>query len=68
MVSSAGTSAAAAAREMGVEHQPCEVTEIIEDSRHNLLTTPAYMLAQSISDAATGIYKLVDRVLALTGK
>ena len=60
--------AAAAAREMGVEHQPCEVTEIIEDSRHNLLTTPAYMLAQSISDAATGIYKLVDRVLALTGK
>jgi enhancing lycopene biosynthesis protein 2 len=60
--------AAAAAREMGIEHQACEVTEIVEDSRHNLVTTPAYMLAQSISEAASGIYKLVDRVLALTGK
>lgn len=60
--------AAAAVRQMGAEHQPCGVTEIIEDSRHNLVTTPAYMLAQSISDAASGIYKLVDRVLALTGK
>ncbi len=60
--------AAAASREMGVEHQACEVTEIIEDSKNKLVTTPAYMLAQSISDAASGIYKLVDRVLELTNK
>ena len=58
--------AAAASREMGIEHHACEVSEIVEDSRHKLVTTPAYMLAQSISDAASGIYKLVDRVLELT--
>lgn len=58
--------AAAAVREMGADHQPCEVSEIVEDHRHKLVTTPAYMLAQSISEAAAGIYKLVDRVLELT--
>ena len=60
--------AAAAAREMGVEHKPCEVSEIVEDRQHKLVSTPAYMLAQSISEAASGIYKLVDRVLELTIK
>lgn len=60
--------AAAASREMGAEHQACEVTEIVEDAKHKLVTTPAYMLAQSISEAASGIYKLVDRVLELTNK
>ena len=60
--------AAAASREMGAEHQACEVSDIVEDSQHKLVTTPAYMLAQSISEAASGIYKLVDRVLELTGK
>lgn len=60
--------AAGASREMGAEHQACEVTEIVEDSKHKLVTTPAYMLAHSISDAASGIYKLVDRVLELTNK
>ncbi|WP_421682659.1 isoprenoid biosynthesis glyoxalase ElbB [Stutzerimonas urumqiensis] len=58
--------AAGAVREMGATHEPCEVTEIVEDTTHKLVTTPAYMLAQSISDAASGIYKLVDRVLELT--
>lgn len=58
--------AAAAAREMGAEHKACEVTDIVEDPTHRLVTTPAYMLAQSISEAASGIYKLVDRVLELT--
>ena len=57
--------AAAAVREMGVEHQACEVSEIVEDTDHKLVTTPAYMLAQSISEAAAGINKLVDRVLEL---
>lgn len=60
--------AAAASREMGVEHEACEVTEIVEDEKHMLVTTPAYMVAQSISEAATGINKLVDRVLELTHK
>jgi enhancing lycopene biosynthesis protein 2 len=33
---------------------------------HQLVSTPAYMLAQNISEAASGINKLVDRVLELT--
>ncbi len=30
-----------------------------------IVTTPAYMLAQTIAEAATGIEKLVTRVLVL---
>lgn len=56
---------AAALTKIGAVHQECEVSEIVEDSQHKLVTTPAYMLAQSISQAASGIYKLVDRVLEL---
>ncbi|MEM7928189.1 isoprenoid biosynthesis protein ElbB, partial [Morganella morganii] len=37
----------------------------VEDSARKLVTTPAYMLAQSIAEAASGINKLVDRVLEL---
>ncbi|WP_271409734.1 isoprenoid biosynthesis glyoxalase ElbB [Pseudomonas sp. Q1-7] len=59
----AGT--AAALGEMGAQHVECEVGEIVEDGKRKLVTTPAYMLAQSISEAASGINKLVDRVLEL---
>lgn len=52
--------------QMGAQHHECEVSEIIEDPEHKLVTTPAYMLAQSISEAAAGINKLVDRVLELS--
>ncbi|MDF2641677.1 MAG: isoprenoid biosynthesis protein with amidotransferase-like domain, partial [Pseudomonas sp.] len=31
-----------------------------------LVSTPAYMVAKSISEAAAGINKLVDRLLELT--
>ncbi|MFZ3152705.1 MAG: isoprenoid biosynthesis protein ElbB, partial [Pseudomonas sp.] len=44
----------------------CDVSEIVEDAERKLVTTPAYMLAQSISEAASGINKLVDRVLELS--
>ncbi|GGH90306.1 isoprenoid biosynthesis glyoxalase ElbB [Pseudomonas fluvialis] len=57
---------AAAIAQMGAVHQECPVDEIVEDSTHKLVSTPAYMLAQSISQAAAGINKLVDRVLELT--
>ncbi|MNN99211.1 Enhancing lycopene biosynthesis protein 2 [compost metagenome] len=50
---------------MGAKHVECAVDDIVEDSRHKLVTTPAYMLAQSIAEAASGINKLVDRVLEL---
>lgn len=56
---------AAALAKMGASHQDCTVEDIVVDSRHKLVTTPAYMLATSISEAATGINKLVDEVLIL---
>ncbi|MBA1201530.1 isoprenoid biosynthesis glyoxalase ElbB [Pseudomonas capeferrum] len=56
----------AAVVKMGGTHEECDVHDIVEDTQRKLVTTPAYMLAQSISDAAGGIYKLVDRVLELT--
>lgn len=57
---------AATLQQMGAIHHECEVSEIVEDLPRKLVTTPAYMLAQSISQAAAGINKLVDRVLELT--
>ncbi|UVE17642.1 isoprenoid biosynthesis glyoxalase ElbB [Pseudomonas sp. LS44] len=57
---------AAALEAMGASHEECTVGEVVEDAQHKLVTTPAYMLAQSISEAASGINKLVDRVLELT--
>jgi enhancing lycopene biosynthesis protein 2 len=57
---------AAAMNKMGATHAECAVTEIVEDKARKLVSTPAYMLAQSIGEAASGINKLVDRVLELT--
>ena len=51
---------------MGGNHTECAVDEIVEDTARKLVSTPAYMTAQSISEAAAGINKLVDRVIELT--
>ncbi|PSN06355.1 isoprenoid biosynthesis glyoxalase ElbB [Siccibacter turicensis] len=51
--------------EMGGEHVPCPVEDIVVDEDNRLVTTPAYMLAENIAQAAQGIEKLVDRVLDL---
>ncbi|MGV8919380.1 MAG: isoprenoid biosynthesis glyoxalase ElbB [Pseudomonas sp.] len=51
---------------MGGTHKECAVGEIVEDQARKLVSTPGYMIAQSISEAATGINKLVDRVIELT--
>lgn len=50
---------------MGGVHIPCPVDDIVVDEEHKIVTTPAYMLAQSIDEAAMGIEKLVGRVLDL---
>lgn len=49
--------------EMGAEHVPCPVDDIVVDEDNKIVTTPAYMLAQNIAEAASGIDKLVSRVL-----
>jgi len=51
--------------EMGAEHVPCPVDDIVVDEEHKVVTTPAYMLAEDIAQAASGIEKLVERVLVL---
>ncbi len=57
--------AAEALQAMGGQHVECSVEDIVLDTAHKLVSTPAYMLAQSISEAASGINKLVDCVLEL---
>jgi enhancing lycopene biosynthesis protein 2 len=59
---------AAALEKMGVTHVEKPVTEIAIDRQHKIVSTPAYMLAQRISDAATGIEKLVKAVIDMTEK
>jgi len=56
--------AAQAVVAMGGEHVQCAVDEICIDEERKLVTTPAYMLAGRISEAAAGITKLVAAVLA----
>ncbi|WP_404298931.1 isoprenoid biosynthesis glyoxalase ElbB [Halomonas sp.] len=43
-------------------HRTCAVEDIVVDFENRVVTTPAYMLATRISEAATGIFKLVDRI------
>ncbi|NVN57191.1 isoprenoid biosynthesis glyoxalase ElbB [bacterium Scap17] len=43
-------------------HKSCEVTDIVVDAANRIVTTPAYMLAERISEAAEGIFKLVERI------
>jgi enhancing lycopene biosynthesis protein 2 len=50
---------------MGAKHVNCAVDACVVDEPHKVVSTPAYMLAKSIKEAATGIDKLVNEVLAL---
>lgn len=45
---------AAALEQTGVKHVECAVDDIVVDDHHKLVTTPAYMTARSISEAARG--------------
>lgn len=55
-------SVAGAISAMGGLHRSCGVEDIVVDFENRVVTTPAYMLATRISEAATGIFKLVDRI------
>ncbi|MGO2415721.1 MAG: hypothetical protein ACTH7H_08135, partial [Cobetia crustatorum] len=55
-------SVAGAISAQGGLHKSCEVTDIVIDAANRVITTPAYMLAERISEAAEGIFKLVDRI------
>lgn len=59
----AGT--AAEIEKTGAKHQQCPVTEFVVDAKNKIVSTPAYMLANRISEAYTGIGKCVKEVIAL---
>ena len=57
---------AAAVESMGGTHMNCCVDEIVTDKELKVVTTPAYMLAGSMTEAAAGIRKLVSQVIEMT--
>lgn len=50
---------------MGAKHINCSVSDYVVDKELKLVSTPAYMLAGSISEAAEGIEKTVKTLLKL---
>ena len=62
-----GTDAATARQieAMGGKHLNCPVHKFIVDTERKLVTTPAYMLAQNIAEAASGIEAAVAATLAM---
>lgn len=50
---------------MGSTHVLCSVTEMVVDEEKKMVSTPAYMEAKSIKEAAEGIEKLVSKVLEM---
>ena len=56
---------AGALARMGAVHVDCPVTEFVVDRNRRLITSPAYMLAQSISEAAEGIEKTVEKLVEM---
>lgn len=57
---------AEALQKMGAQHKECPVREFHVDEKNKIVSTPAYMLAQRVSEAAEGIEKLVKKVLELS--
>jgi len=56
---------AGAMESMGARHVACPVDEFVVDREKRLVSSPAYMLGQSISEVAAGIDKTVDALLDL---
>jgi len=56
---------AAAINATGSVHLNCPVRELVVDSRTKIVSTPAYMLAGCISEAADGIEKAVKAVIEM---
>jgi len=50
---------------MGQVHVECSVDDCVVDEEHKIVTTPAYMLGESIKDIQPGIEKLVRAVFDL---
>ena len=56
---------AEALEKMGTNHVDCSVNNYIIDPANKLISTPAYMLAGNIREAADGIEKTVAELLKM---
>lgn len=50
---------------MGATHRECAVDDIVVDEDRRIVTTPAYMLAERLTEANAGIRRLVAAVLGM---
>jgi enhancing lycopene biosynthesis protein 2 len=50
---------------MGTKHEDCVVTDFVLDKNNKIVSTPAYMLGQNISEVAEGIEKTVNQLIKL---
>ncbi|MFO1464363.1 MAG: isoprenoid biosynthesis glyoxalase ElbB [bacterium] len=57
---------AKAMEQMGAHHHECPVRDFYVDEKNKIVSTPAYMLAHRVSEAADGIEKLVKKVIELS--
>ncbi|MBA6297091.1 isoprenoid biosynthesis glyoxalase ElbB [Colwellia sp. MB02u-9] len=51
--------------DVGLAHRDCAVDDIVVDTNRKLVSTPAYMLATTLTEAASGINKLVAQVIKM---
>jgi enhancing lycopene biosynthesis protein 2 len=59
------TKTAAALESKGAQHVDCLADDIVVDTANRVVSTPGYMLAESIIQVETGINKLIGAVLKL---
>ena len=50
-------------KKLGSQHEICIADDVIVDEDNKIVSNPAYMLAGSISESASGIEKLVQKIL-----
>lgn len=56
---------AGAINSLGASHMDCQVKETIVDKENKIVTSPAYMLGQSISEVAVGVEATVEALFDL---
>ncbi|MEO2280154.1 isoprenoid biosynthesis glyoxalase ElbB [Pseudoalteromonas pernae] len=56
---------AAAMEKLGAQHVDCRVDDIVVDEQAKVISTPAYMLAGSLKEAASGIEKAINKLISL---
>ncbi len=57
------TGTASAIESLGSTHINCKVMDCVADETNKIVTTPAYMLAENISQVSTGIEKFVAKII-----